>query len=1255
MSTLKRVLALSLALAMVLSINVFAADFSDKNEFEAVTAEAIDMLVALNILAGFPDGSFQPNETITRAQAAKMIYVICNQGVDDGAVKYAGVNTFHDVEAGSWHEGYVEFCYATGVIIGRGNDSVSGKPVFDPNAAVTGYELAKMLLVVGNYNPNVEGFNDSANWKNNVLRFANNTGLIEDYAVLMSATAPRQWASLMMSNLITKVMWATYLGDSLVTGSTLEQGAELVGVRLMGLSLATGILTQTKTAALGAGWDEDGYSYSIIGGNNFDYNANNAYLGQQVRVIMQRINKNSSSITPANVKVLSVYPTNVSQVTETTLNTIAVATQDNYNDAGGTWATNVTKNGLLDGIKFTINGQAYEYKFNVGQTTTTTVVENYNEFISKFYVNDYTPLGLIATNGDFANAIDLDNFIDSVVDYFKNRKDDIVMINSTGTGAGADQYDYMLIAETNYARVSSLNASRISLTGSVNVSTTIDEVNFTNGTPERNNIVAVTKNYVSGELVYDVRIIEPVTVTATAWTDTSVTLDGTAYKLGNRALPSAVINRNHKTYYIDNGFIVYSTDGTSNDGTAPDDLIIITTVGTPKEDSTDDVSITVKYVNAAGTTATAKYDFGNNTGSISTTEPVRANVSSTPGWTTYGLGYAELSAYIGDRGADQTFLQVVETSNGVYFKKVVSETTYSELTFDANMGAGAIGTAAIEFDAENLMFRTGTATREVSVNAKIYALYTASGATSKSVKVIKASELGDIKVNTADVYGMLYNKDGVISALYLDFGTNPLPDTSATRTYLVITGDAYFSGSSKVYVNAKLPNDETVAINVTKIAGTSSPSLALVNSYKGRMMQYTVSSDAYTLTNLQTSGSDLDGYVYSGNTQITDAGATSFKAGQTYNYDTNTTFYFIQDGAVTVSNEPFFGAANTTFVVSKSVSGSLVNKAVAVIVNGDDKAAVLNNISPKVTAALPEIDTAIIANATPTQLVLTFKSAVDYVPAATVAASGFSVTVNGVSETIAAITPTVATLATPTVTLTIPAVSVGDVVKVSYIVTGTTAKISNTAGDLGSFANLAVTNNVAAVVPPVAGLALATTTNVFNNISLTASVTGAPAGLTYQWYKNGTAIAGATAATFTATTGYNAGDVITVKANATGCTETTAPTSVTLTQAAAPTYTLATGAVLTLTSYNVSIDTASIPADAGTVTVTWTIKDSVGGTKTLTSVGNTLLYAHMTTYMGMLAPANQWTLAAGDEVSYVITSDNYATVTVANSAATQIA
>ena len=81
MNNLKRVLSLGLVGTMLSGMMVMgasAADFTDADKI--AHDDAVNTLVALKIVDGKPDGSFDPEGDVTRSQMAKMIAVAMNGG-----------------------------------------------------------------------------------------------------------------------------------------------------------------------------------------------------------------------------------------------------------------------------------------------------------------------------------------------------------------------------------------------------------------------------------------------------------------------------------------------------------------------------------------------------------------------------------------------------------------------------------------------------------------------------------------------------------------------------------------------------------------------------------------------------------------------------------------------------------------------------------------------------------------------------------------------------------------------------------------------------------------------------------------------------------------------------------------------------------------------------------------------------------------------------------------------------------------------
>ena len=134
MRTLKKTLCLVLCLAMMAGLCVFAtADFKDQEKIE--NTEAVTILTGLGVIKGDDKGNFNPQGTLTRAEAATIITNIL--GGDGLAIT---TDKFSDVKENDWFMSYVAYCVAEGVVAGMGDGT------FAPNAKLTGEQWATMLL-----------------------------------------------------------------------------------------------------------------------------------------------------------------------------------------------------------------------------------------------------------------------------------------------------------------------------------------------------------------------------------------------------------------------------------------------------------------------------------------------------------------------------------------------------------------------------------------------------------------------------------------------------------------------------------------------------------------------------------------------------------------------------------------------------------------------------------------------------------------------------------------------------------------------------------------------------------------------------------------------------------------------------------------------------------------------------------------------------------------------------------------------------
>lgn len=131
---MKKVLSLVLVIAMVLSSMSFA--FAAK--FEDVTGDyekAINALAGLGIITGYEDGTYRPENTITRAEVAKLLVEILGYGDLVAGAK----SNFSDTQ-GHWADAWIAIAAGRNIVIGTGD----GK--FTPDRQVTYDEVLTMIV-----------------------------------------------------------------------------------------------------------------------------------------------------------------------------------------------------------------------------------------------------------------------------------------------------------------------------------------------------------------------------------------------------------------------------------------------------------------------------------------------------------------------------------------------------------------------------------------------------------------------------------------------------------------------------------------------------------------------------------------------------------------------------------------------------------------------------------------------------------------------------------------------------------------------------------------------------------------------------------------------------------------------------------------------------------------------------------------------------------------------------------------------------
>ncbi len=242
----KKIAAFVLAAALVLptSLTAFAATPSDV--VGKPIQSAVEELTALGVIAGYEDGTFKPENTITRAELAKIIVI--GSGNEGAANLMQTVKpTFKDVKANVWYTGYINAAATKGFIQGyNGNFRPSDPVKFEEVVAVLvrslGYQEKKLSGV----------------WPYNVLLKAQDINLFDGVDLNVGGQALRGVVAQLTSNTLNAKL-ASYNvdGNEVLSSSTLiSKLGNTSSAELLAASLSDGKVKLRWTEKNTAGVDE---------------------------------------------------------------------------------------------------------------------------------------------------------------------------------------------------------------------------------------------------------------------------------------------------------------------------------------------------------------------------------------------------------------------------------------------------------------------------------------------------------------------------------------------------------------------------------------------------------------------------------------------------------------------------------------------------------------------------------------------------------------------------------------------------------------------------------------------------------------------------------------------------------------------------------------------------------------------------------------------------------------------------------------
>ena len=415
------------------------AAFTDSADIK-VDTEVVDTLVALGVVNGYDDGSFKPNGTVTRAEMAKMIYVL-RTGNSDASAYNDDKTSFTDIGS-HWARGYIKYCQSLGIIAGKSNTK------FCPNDKVTAQEAAKMLLVTLGYDAAKAGLTGPS-WAAKTNALADENGLLEDVNTSFTAACPRQYAAQLIYNTIDTptVVWRD---DAYTNVTLLGTDNKTVGEKYMGLQKWIGTfegdssIVSAKDGEITVNGSIDGQHKTITNSTSqvsavaaqFKADFDNKYVGEEVSVLFKDGNTGTKNQPDAKDTIFGIYVT------------------------GNTKVYNIVKGDLQscsDAGKIKFNDKKYDVaSFAVADSAKDVIINNYGgQNAVKVDALDGS------NNGDGASAAEFAAYINNAANGLRVKSNDAIKFVTNEDNKIVKAY----VTTSKFGKVSSVTSSKIGVEG----------------------------------------------------------------------------------------------------------------------------------------------------------------------------------------------------------------------------------------------------------------------------------------------------------------------------------------------------------------------------------------------------------------------------------------------------------------------------------------------------------------------------------------------------------------------------------------------------------------------------------------------------------------------------------------------------------------------------------------------------------------------------------------------------------------------
>ncbi|ORX22557.1 hypothetical protein BVF91_11150 [Thermoanaerobacterium sp. PSU-2] len=266
MKNLKKLIAVVLTFTLVFSAMAvgFAGTFSDVSS-SAPYASAVARLQQLGLVSGMPDGTFQPDGAVTRAQM--IAFVNAAEGLQNAAKVAVGPTKFKDVPASYWASGDINIADPSGYPDGT----------FRPDNTVTYPEALAMLL-------RALGITGDLSWPYGVIAKAADVGLTNGVNLSANATINRGQMAILVNNALDLPLY-TYDTNGNLVKETDKSGNEIDLISKIATPTEYVVLATANQSNAGTGnvklYDVTNKKVVIKSAGNIDFSQ---YVGEDVNV-----------------------------------------------------------------------------------------------------------------------------------------------------------------------------------------------------------------------------------------------------------------------------------------------------------------------------------------------------------------------------------------------------------------------------------------------------------------------------------------------------------------------------------------------------------------------------------------------------------------------------------------------------------------------------------------------------------------------------------------------------------------------------------------------------------------------------------------------------------------------------------------------------------------------------------------------------------------------------------------------------------